>query len=102
MLARSKLNSIKKMISQTLVDFEIKHEKCTTIINELEKYRGLKKGIRMASSQISDAEKNELIGEAKELGSIRLLGKIIETHRVNIHSVKIYATLMLLPQENLD
>ena len=56
----------------------------------------------MASSQISDAEKNELIGEAKELGSIRLLGKIIETHRVNIHSVKIYATLMLLPQENLD
>ena len=72
MLARSKLNSIKTMISQALVGFEMKHEECTAIINEQEKYRGLKKDIRMMSSQISDAEKNKLIEEAKELGSIRL------------------------------
>lgn len=79
MLARSKSNSIKTVISQTLVDFEIKHEECTTIINEQEKYRGLKKDIRMTSSQLSDAEKNKLIEEGKRIG----INKIIRWNNWN-------------------
>ena len=35
-LARSKLTSIEKLISQALIAFNISHEECTTIINEEE------------------------------------------------------------------
>ena len=43
MPAKSKLNSIKTLISQTLVDLEISHEEFKTIINEKEKYEKKKK-----------------------------------------------------------
>ena len=39
MLARSKLNSIERKISQALMDNEISHENFETIINEEKKYR---------------------------------------------------------------
>ena len=42
MQARSKLNSIETMISKALIDSEISHKECTTIINKEEKYRKLK------------------------------------------------------------
>ena len=34
MLAKSKLNSIKTLISQALIDFEISHEEFKIIVNE--------------------------------------------------------------------
>ena len=37
MLARSKLNSIESKLSKALVDSEISHEDCETIINEEKK-----------------------------------------------------------------
>ena len=42
MLARSKLNSIEKQVSQALPDLQISHEKYKSIINEKENYRRLK------------------------------------------------------------
>ena len=39
MLVRSKLNSIKSQISETLINNEISHEDFTTIINEEKNYR---------------------------------------------------------------
>ena len=56
MLARSKLNSIEKLISQALIDLEISHEKYKSIINEEENYRRLKENIRNIKS---DDELNE-------------------------------------------
>ena len=57
MLARSKLNSIEKLVSQALIDFEISHEEFKTTINEEEDYRRLKESIRMMKS---DDKKDEL------------------------------------------
>ena len=37
LLAKSKLNSIKTLISQALIDLEISHEEFKTIVNEKEK-----------------------------------------------------------------
>ena len=49
MLAKSKLNSIEILISLALLDLETSHEEFKTIINEKEKYEGMK-GIRMIKS----------------------------------------------------
>ena len=49
MLAKSKLNSIEILISLALLDLETSHEEFKTIINEKEKYEGIK-GIRMIKS----------------------------------------------------
>ena len=57
MLAKSKLNSIEKLITEALIDFEISHEEYTSIINEAESYRRLKENIRNIKS---DVEKDEL------------------------------------------
>ena len=65
MLARSKLNSIKRKISQSLINNEISHEYFTTIIHEGRNYRGLKENIRMMKSQWCDTEKNNLVEEGK-------------------------------------
>ena len=50
MLAKCKLKSIEKIISQTLIDLEISHEELKTIINE-ENYKRLKEDIRMMKSK---------------------------------------------------
>ena len=65
-LARSKLNSIESKISKALMDNEISHEDCETIINEAKKYQELKESIRMMNSHRSDAKKVSLIEEGKK------------------------------------
>ena len=50
MLAKCKLKSIEKIISQTLIDLEISHEELKTIINE-ENYKRLQEDIRMMKSK---------------------------------------------------
>ena len=57
MMARSKLNSIERTISKTLIDDEVSHEYFTAIINEERNYRELIESIRMMKSQRSDIEK---------------------------------------------
>ena len=47
MLAKAKLNSIKTLVSQALIDLEISHEEYKSIINEEENYRRLKESIRI-------------------------------------------------------
>ena len=53
MLARSKLNSIERKVSEALINNEISHEDFMTIINEEKKYRELKESIRMMNNQRS-------------------------------------------------
>ena len=57
MMARSKLNSIERTISKTLIDDEVSHEYFTAIINEERNYHELIESIRMMKSQRSDIEK---------------------------------------------
>ena len=42
MLAKTRLSSIETLISQQLVDFDISHEECRTIVNEKEKYEQIR------------------------------------------------------------
>ena len=46
MLAKSKLNSIKTLISQALIDMEISHEEFITILKEEDKYEKMKDNLR--------------------------------------------------------
>ena len=55
MLAKSKLNSLKTLISQTLVDMEISHEEFVTILKEKDKYEEMKENLR------SENEKQEIM-----------------------------------------
>ena len=57
MLARSKLNSIEKLVPESLIDLEIIQEEYKLITNEKENYRRLREIIRMMKSR---DEKDEL------------------------------------------
>ena len=61
MLARSKLNSIKTLISQALIDLDISHGEFKTIVNEKEKYEQMKESIRNTKSR------NELSGNSRDI-----------------------------------
>ena len=45
-LNKSKINSIEKLIFQTLIDMEISHEEFITILNEKDKYEKIKGNLR--------------------------------------------------------
>ena len=55
MLAKSKVNSIETLISQTLIDMEISIEEFETILKEKDKYEKMKENLR------SENEKQEMI-----------------------------------------
>ena len=46
MLAKSKLNSIKTLVSQALIDMDISHEEFVTILKEKDKYEKMKENLR--------------------------------------------------------
>ena len=50
-LARSKLNSVERKISEALINNQISHKDFLTIINEERNYRELKESIRMMKGQ---------------------------------------------------
>ena len=54
------------MISQTLIDHEISHEKFEIIVSWKEKYEKMKTNIRMNESEKIDAEEGELNEEKVE------------------------------------
>ena len=55
MLAKSKLNSIKTLTSQALIDMEISHEQFIAIFKEKDKYEKMKENVR------SENEKKEIM-----------------------------------------
>ena len=46
MLAKSKLNSIETLVSQTLINMETRHEEFITILKEKDKYEKMKNNLR--------------------------------------------------------
>ena len=57
MLARTKLNSIERKISEVLIKNEISNEDFTILLNEEKDQRELKEKIRMMKSQRCSTEK---------------------------------------------
>ena len=51
MLAKSKLNSIETLISQTLIDMEISHEKFIAILKERDKYEKMEDNLRSENNK---------------------------------------------------
>ena len=51
MLAKSKLNSIKTLISQALIDLDISHEGSITILKEKDKYQRMKENLRSENEE---------------------------------------------------
>ena len=60
MLAKSKLNSLEKLISQALIDLEISHEEYKSVIDEEKDYRRLRKNMRYVKSDDELNEKEEI------------------------------------------
>ena len=51
MLAKTKLNSIKTLISQALIDMDISHEEFVTILKEKDKYENMKDNLRSENEE---------------------------------------------------
>ena len=51
MLAKSKLNSIETLVSQSLIDMEISHEEFIKILKEKDKYEKMKENVRNANEK---------------------------------------------------
>ena len=52
MLAKSKLNSIDKLISQALIDMDISHEEFITISKEKDKYEMIKDNLKSENGEL--------------------------------------------------
>ena len=54
MLAKSKLNSIDKLILQALTDMDTSHEKFVTILKEKDKYEKIKDNLRIENEKSNE------------------------------------------------
>ena len=58
MLAKSKLNHIKTLVSQALLDMEISHKEFIAIFNKKDKYEKMKENVRNASGKLEEKQEN--------------------------------------------
>ena len=66
-MARSKLNSIEKVISKALADSSINYDKFTIVINEDQNCFRSKESIRAKDDQFDDIEWDRLIEHSKRI-----------------------------------
>ena len=64
-LAESKLNSMKDLISRALHDGQISEEEFKLILDDFEKYSKMKQEIRDKKAEITDKQKKDLIQQGK-------------------------------------
>ena len=60
MLAKSKINSIETLLSQTLTDMEISHEEFLAIFKEKDKYEKMKENVRGVSEKQENLRLNSV------------------------------------------
>ena len=58
MLAKSKLNSVETLVSQALIDMEIRHEEFSMILKENYKYEKMKENARNVSEKLEERSEN--------------------------------------------
>ena len=51
MMAKSKLNSIERLISQALIDIDISHEKFIRILKEKDEYEKMKENLKTENEE---------------------------------------------------
>ena len=66
MLAKSKLNSIEDLASQSLIDLEISYKEFKIVVDEKEKNEKMKENVRMTKSDIESSENNKNIRRNNE------------------------------------
>ena len=59
-LARNKLNIFETLMSQALIDFDISHEEFAKIIDEKDKYEGIKENIKNIRDNDLDKETSQV------------------------------------------
>ena len=59
-LARNKLNIFETLMSQALIDFDISHEEFAKIIDEKDKYEGIKENIKNIRDNDLDKESSQV------------------------------------------
>ena len=57
-LAKSKLNSIETLVSQALIDIEIRHEEFITVLNEKDKSEKMKENVRNINEKLEEKTEN--------------------------------------------
>ena len=67
MLAKSKLNRIETLVSQTLIDTEIIHEEFNTIIQEKQKYEKMKENVRNVNEKQENMILNRVNSRTKKI-----------------------------------
>ena len=65
-MAKSKLDSIETLVSQTLIDMEISHEEFNAIIREKKKYERMKENVRNVSEKQENMRLNSLNSKKKK------------------------------------
>ena len=63
-LAKGKLNSIKTLVPQALVEIEISHKEFITILKEKEKYEKMKQNLRNISEKLEEKTENKRLNSA--------------------------------------
>ena len=58
MLAKSKLNSIKTLVSQALIDMETSSKEFTIILKEKDKYKKMKENAINVSKKLEEKQEN--------------------------------------------
>ena len=58
MLAKSKLSSIKCLVSQAVIDMERSHKEFITILEEKDKYKKMKENVRNVSETLEGKAEN--------------------------------------------
>ena len=71
MLAKSKLNGIKTLVSQALIDMEISHEKFVTILKEKRKCEWIKENVRNVSEKQENMRLNSV--NSKKITSLQII-----------------------------
>ena len=79
MIAESKLNSMKDLISKALNDGQISEQEFKTVLDELERYNNLKDKTRSKQSDLSEVERKKLIEEGKAQALSVIQKKIKDT-----------------------
>ena len=69
-LAKSKLNGIKTLVSQALIDMDISHEEFVTILNETDKYEKMKENMTNLSEKQENFRLNSISSKTQKITSL--------------------------------
>ena len=70
MLAKSKLNGIKNLVSQALIDVEISHKEFVTILNERDKHEKINENLKNVSEKQENMRLNSVNSKTQKITSL--------------------------------